>query len=210
MRGAGMTLVALAAAALAAPALAGPAPTQVSVIDDEFTPENAEQALGASTRWTWDDEGDVFFNEHNVREDSKIFFSGPVTDDPSTIFTTSIASGKYHYYCDLHGTPRQGMEGTIKVRPTIGGFDGEAATVTWGDEDVQKPSQYDVKYRAGNGKWKDWVKNKTAVSGEFGANDKPVNVREGKTYSFRARTELRNKPEKASKFSPVSSFSIKP
>jgi plastocyanin len=193
----------LAAGLLAPPALAGPA--NISVGDDFFDSDDATQVLGSSTHWDW---LDTIGNEHNVRQDDKLFRSGETTDNTATTYTVVIASGKFHYYCEEHGTQNGGMDGVVKVKPTVGNYTGETLTVTWGDAGVPKPSQYDVKYRVGNGKWKDWIKNKTTVSRKFGANDKPVNVQKGKTYSFKARTELQSNPQKASSFSPVESFSI--
>jgi plastocyanin len=199
-----IVLVAVTAGALAAPAVAGPPPTEVSVVDDEFLPKNVEQILGSSTHWTWDDGGDGFMGDHNVREDSKMFYSGPFTDDPGHTFTTSVASGKYRYHCEVHS----GMDGTVKARPLVGPADVDSFVVTWGAANVQKPSRYDVKYRVGDGRWKDWVKNKTAIDREFGANDNPVDVRSGVVYGFKARTELKSNPQKSSRFSPVTPFAL--
>jgi plastocyanin len=204
VRIAGVIALAMGAAALAAPAVAGPPPTtNVSLGDDFFDPDDASQILGSSTHWDW---LDTISDEHNVRQDDKLFRSGAPTSNIATTYTTVIAAGTFPYYCELHGNGI--MDGVVRVKPLVGGYDGETLTVMWGDDGVERPSQYDVKYRVNDGKWKGWIKNTTAIRRKFGRNDNPVNVQKGKTYSFRGRTELRSNPKKASGFSPVESFSI--
>jgi hypothetical protein len=202
-RGVGFAIVApvaLAAATLASPAAAGPPPTDITVADDFFSPDREAQILESSTSWNWDDS---VLDEHNVRQDDKLFYSGEETSDPNASFTTKLASGTYRYHCEVHGNGV--MDGVVTVEPLVGppASDLESFRMTWGDPLVAKPSRYDVKYRVDNGRWKDWIKDKTAVSREFGKNDKPVDVDTGKLYAFRARTELRNNPNRASGFSPV-------
>ena len=204
MQGRRVTLAAvvgtLASGAFASAAMAGPPPTAINVADDVFDSDNETQILESSTFWNWDDS---VTNEHNVRQDDKLFYSGQPTDDPGASYNAGIASGKYHYYCTAHGSSRGGMDGVIKVTPISAPIDDDSFQVLWGQDNVKVPAQYDVQYHTGNGKWKDWIKNTTRTSRTFGANDKPVDVKPAKTYSFRARTEARADPTRASGFSPV-------
>jgi plastocyanin len=199
-RGICVALIAVAAAALAAPASAGPPPTPVSVDDDFFDPDNAKQILQSSTFWIW---ADTIGNEHNVREDHKLFYSGPLTDDPGTIFSETIPSGTFHYFCESHGSKSSGMDGIIKVKPLLGPpISDDEILVMWGNADFEN-ARYDVQYRVNKGKWKNWRKSTEKVEGTFGQSDKPVDVKVGKTYYFRARTEKANNDKKASDYSPA-------
>lgn len=78
-------VAAIAGLALAAQAAAGPPPTDVKVEDDKFKPAVAMQLLESSTHWIWNDD---VAHKHNVREDHKLFYSGP---PPRTSTRTSAA-----------------------------------------------------------------------------------------------------------------------
>ena len=197
-RRAGFASAAVTALALAAPAIAGLS-TDVTVGDDFFEPDTASQILEASTDWSWDD---GVLNAHNVRQDAKLFYSGPTTSNPDASFSFSPSAGTYHYYCEEHGTKRGGMDGTLKVKPEVGPADIDGFIVTWGDPSVAGTVRHDVQYKIGNGKWKDWVRNETDLGAEFGADDEPVDVKPGKTYRFRARTEKVVKPGQAQRLLP--------
>ncbi len=149
-------------------------------------------------------------NAHNVRQDAKLFYSGPTTSNPNASFSFSPSAGTYHYYCEEHGTKRGGMDGTLKVKPEVGPADIDGFIVTWGDPSVAGTVRHDVQYKIGNGKWKDWVRNETDLGAEFGADDEPVDVKPGKTYRFRARTEKVSNPDKRSDFSPAAKHTVDP
>jgi plastocyanin len=195
--------VVVAALVLAAPASAGQ--NHVDVEDDFFAPKNSTQFLNSDTLWSWQP---TVLNEHNVREDSKLFYSGPLTDDPKTAYDAQIPAGTFHYYCELHGDKRSGMEGVVKVKPAAGPPNPDLIGVTWGDSGFETAVQYDVQFKVNDGKWKSWLKNTNSLSGDFGASDEPVDVKPGKTYRFRARTEKASNPDKRSDYSPALKVSV--
>ena len=102
------------ALALTFPAAAGAVPREIDVDDDFFAPKNPPTRNfepGPSFRWT---NGGGTSNDHNVRQDDRLFSSGGLTDGPIN-FAIRASAGSYHYYCTLHR--RQGMSGRVKVRP---------------------------------------------------------------------------------------------
>jgi len=183
--------------ALAAPASAMGGAPPISVQDDDFLPPETLTSVGNNVTWDWD-AGNV--NEHNVVQDAKLFKSGaPATVD--TPFQVSPSAGKFPYYCEVHGNKGGlGMAGKLKVAPEAfplkaahgGDF---AFGVQWA-VGTDTGNQFDVQYRVDDGKWKNWKKNTSNPQGEFGNNDKPVNVRPGKTYGIRARSEKSSNPKK--------------
>ncbi|HEX2030969.1 MAG TPA: hypothetical protein VHL78_06170 [Actinomycetota bacterium] len=59
-------------------------------------------------------------------------------------------------------------------------------TVTWASS-VPTGYVFDVQYKVGAGVWKNWRKDTAALSRVFGKKAKPVKVKAGKTYAFKAR-----------------------
>ena len=178
----GMTTAATAATLLfAGSAHAGFGP--VGVGDDFFDPSTTIEAglTGGVFSWQWNDD---ITNEHNVRQDNKLFNSGAPTDDPNATFgSIELPAGKYHYYCTVHGS-KQGapgdMDGNIEISPLLGSPAPGEVPITWAlDSDI----------RVGD-RWRRPVPRRTAASGRpgttnttklgatFGENDKPVNVNE--------------------------------
>ncbi len=109
-------IISAAAVALAMtfPAAAGAVPRQIDVDDDFFAPRNPPTRNfepGPSFRWS---NGGGTSNEHNVRQDDRLFSSGGLTDGPIN-FAIRASAGSFHYYCTLHQA--QGMSGRVKVRP---------------------------------------------------------------------------------------------
>lgn len=201
-------LVVVFAGALAVPATAGPPPTPVDVGDDFFNPSNATQLAESSTTWFWNDDVE---HKHDVLQDDKLFKSGPPTNNPSTVFGVSLPAGTYHYYCTTHGSRNgSGMDGTVKSRLALGGLSAESVPVTWGNNLVDVEPQYDVRFKVGSGKWKNWLKNTQLGSSQFGAGDEPVNLKPGKTYKLQARTENAANDERRSGWSPTASFEGQP
>jgi len=194
-----------AALALASSAHAGFGP--IGVGDDFFDPSTTIEAglFGGVFSWQWNDD---ITNDHNVRQDNKLFNSGAPTDDTDTSFgSIELPAGKYHYYCTLHGSKNGGMDGNIEIVPLVGSPSPGEVPITWAlDNDIRVGDRWEVQYRVGNGNWKTWKKNTSALQGTFGANDKPVNYNETKEYSVKVKTKLASNPDRQSKFSPRLSF----
>src|SRR5262245_10354351 len=126
-------LCVIAAAVVVPLASAGGAPTEITFTDDpaEYSPENASATVNPLTTGTGGEEfvwvGPGTLDEHNVREDNRLFRSGPASEDFHE-YHTDISAGRYHYYCEVHGSKSGGMAGTVRVRPAI-----EGAFVRWAD-----------------------------------------------------------------------------
>jgi hypothetical protein len=203
-------------ALLAALFIAAPSPGgfgAIGVGDDFFDPSSPPPTglSAAIFSWEWNDD---IADEHNVRQDNKLFRSGPLTDSPAASFgPIELPAGTYHYYCEAHGDKRGGMDGLIKISPSAKDSElGDSTTVTWAlDTDIRIGDRWQVQYRKGeSGKWKTWKKSTGKLSGEFGKNDKPVNYNPEKTYQVRVKTKLAAKPDRQSKFSPPASFGFMP
>jgi plastocyanin len=198
---------AAAALGLASVALAGGAPTQIGFTDDpaEFDPATASATVdpdvvtAGGAEFAWLGPGTV--DEHNVRQDDKLFRSGPPSEDFHE-YQTDISAGRYHYYCDLHGSQAGGMAGTVRVRPAI-----EGAFVRWADAAAEEKHRFTVEFRRKGGrKWATWKRATKAPRLEFGAGNKPVRVKPGRDYQVRVRTFVANKPKRRSGWSPVVTF----
>ena len=171
------------------------------VTDDEFVPQNVNTAVNAAgVQWDW---GAGTNNDHNVRQDDKLFRSGNTTDS-GTYLVGNPSAGTFPYYCEAHGSPGSGMHGTLKIKPD------QVATKTklgevqigvqWAEGDLETGDRFDVQYRVGNKDWKGWKQHTAKVEGAFGKNGNPVEVKPGTTYKFRARSREGNKQ---SGFSPA-------
>jgi hypothetical protein len=178
----------------------------IAINDDEFAPEvvSNESLGGGQFNWQW---GTVF-DKHNVRQDNKLFRSGPPTDDDDATFgSIELPAGRYHYYCENHGTKNGGMDGLIGIHPTVGVQTDDYVPVEWAfDNPIRVGNRWDVRYRIGSGKWKTWLKGAKKLEGKFGHNDKPVNFNPNRTYSVSVKTKLASDPSRQSKFSPAESF----
>jgi plastocyanin len=181
-----------------APAGAG-ATIEVEVGDPFFWPRDITVRTGDDVHWTRDDPSSTI--EHNIREDNKIFYSGQPTH--GTIdYRPTFSAGTFYYFCEVHG--RGNMDGYVRVVPAIKGEPkGLPFKVRWAADATNTGSVYDVQYRVGSGDWHRWKKDTGSVSGVFGRNGKPVSVRSGKKYSFRARS---GKDSASSDWSPRKSF----
>ena len=125
--------------------------------------------------WQWNDNID---NEHNVRQDNKLFNSGAPTDNPDASFgSIELPAGKYHYYCTVHGEKNGGgMDGNIEITLFAGKPTPEYVPIEWAlDNDNRVGNRWDVQYKVNQGKWKTWKKNTAAFGANFGENDEPVN-----------------------------------
>jgi plastocyanin len=179
--------------------------------NDVFSPDQLVGNVNSDHRfqWSW---GAGTTTAHNVRQDSKLFYSGEPSDT-NPPFSVSASAGRYHYYCEVHGSKAGGMDGEVAVRPKLGSPKGKQGVeyvfvVQWATEDAQTGNQFDVQYKVGSGDWKFWKKNTSKLEGLFGGNGKPVTVKDGKTYRVRARTEKASNPDKRSGWSPPLIFGI--
>jgi plastocyanin len=177
-------LVGIVALALPAQAAAQGTVREVATGDDFFKPENVSLDVGAasvpaSVHWGWSTD-----NEHNVRQDDRIFYSGALatTDD----FTVTPSAGTFGYYCELHGFEGGGMAGEIKAKPT-GTVDGNRANIVWATPETDSGTRFDVRRKVGSKKPK-LVEEKTRdLEGSFklkdGKNQFQVRSRQGKAAS---------------------------
>lgn len=204
-----LATVAVAALALAVPASAG-VPQTVGVEDDVFDPDITNQGVTLSVTWEWADD---VVNEHNVRQDDRLFRSGNPTDDPAESFELFPSAGTYHYYCEVHGSQAGGMDGKLRVSPIFAPLKrrgGEAFSILWAADlpGFATGDQFDVQYKVDDGKWKYWKKNTSKRGGSFGKNGKPVSIKPGKQYKVRVRSEKSSNPKRRSGWSPSVSFGV--
>jgi plastocyanin len=170
-------LVLVVALVLPAQAAAQGATREVSVGDDSFTPEIISLDAGAgSVHWAWNT-----VNQHNVREDNRLFYSGTISTTGD--FTITPSAGGFNYFCELHGF---GMGGFIKVKPT-GTVKGKKATIVWATSATDTGTQFDVRQKVGSKK-PELVEQKTReLQGTFklkpGKNQFQVRSRQGKATS---------------------------
>ena len=190
-------------ALLALPAVAPAGVTPVTTIhDDFFDPPTPVTGTFGFTNYQWvRDPAAVDF--HNVRQDDNLFRSGDPTDNPAFDYTVAVSAGTFHYYCEVHGSPTGGMDGTIKVRPGIlKSTSTDEFGVVWAAKLTQTGNAFDVRYRINNGDWKIWKNDTKKFEATFGKNNNPVDVKPGKTYAIESRSEEANKPSKHSDWSP--------
>ena len=178
----------------------------VSVRDNGFHPDDhVLTAPGQVVTWDW---ASGLGELHNVREDSSLFSSGDATNDPHESFTRTFSAGNFHYFCGIHGSQDGGMDGNVRVPVAISGTPkGLRFTVRWATASSNVGRLFDVQYRIGTGNWATWRTDTTSFSRVFGTDGKPVVVKAGRTYSFRARTQrFMSAPLGRSGWSPLRSF----
>lgn len=200
--------VALAVAGVAV-ALAGPLPQQqIQFGDSYFSPANppAFNASAGTREVAWI--GPDTSLPHNVHQDKRLFRSG----DPSADFheyQTDIAAGRYHYYCQAHGSKAGGMDGTIKIRPSVSAAGPDTIGINWADSEAEAKHRYRVEYRrVGGNRWKVWKKGTAQPDGVFGAGGDPVNAAPDREYQVRVRTFVKGKKKKRSGWSPRLTFEV--
>jgi plastocyanin len=191
------------AAALTLPAAAGAVARQINVNDDFFAPKNPPTrnfSNGPSFRW---ESVAGATNDHNVRQNDKLFFSG-VPRDPLN-FRVRASAGSYRYYCTLHRAT--GMTGRIKVRPlAIQPSQGGRIDIRWANSNTNTGSRFDVRYRVDQRRWKTWKNDTRAFHAFFGRNNNPVDYRPSRhNYKVKVRSE-RRKVSKRSDWSPARRF----
>lgn len=207
-----------AALALPGPASGGPpAPTPITirepitppnnVFDPETPPVKVINAQGTGFRWQREP---TAMRLHNVLQDDRLFYSGAPTAQTAFLFERTASAGTIHYYCETHGSPSAGMQGVIRVRPQVPAHHmGDPFTVAWANSATNIGSAFDVQFMVeGSDRWRVWRNDTQAFQGAFGNNDRPVNLRPGRTYRFRARTEKSvQQPDKKSDWSPTATAS---
>jgi plastocyanin len=199
-------LIGAAAALLALPALAfGGTNTTVTVAPSNFNtfgPKNVTKTVGTgSIHWQWGTSGSTSA-VHNVRQDDKLFYSGPLTNSKPAGYSVVPSAGSFHYYCELHGSASGGMAGTINVRPLIFNKTANSFVVEWSGGSNQTGNAFDVRYRVDGGAWKAWKSGVTIGQATFGAGNHPVHVGPGHTYDVQARSKKQSTPSKVSGWSP--------
>lgn len=212
--GAGGLVAALLA--LAMPASAGVTVTEIEFgdvsADDYFSPDDVTvtQNPGGNEGIWVREPGST--GDHNVREDRRLFRSGPVQDNTTfNEYQESISAGAWHYFCEIHGTRTSGMDGTIRVRPRTDDPDGSSILVRWADTADTTGDAYKVQWRRGtSGRWKTWLRATKRPAARFGKSDNPTNARPNATYQVRARSFEKSNPKRASGFSPPASFKVTP
>lgn len=210
----GVAVATVALAGLAIPAGAGVPAAEIDFGDDFFNPDNATADLNPSGNegvWTRSLGSD---GDHNVREDHRLFFSGPARDATEfNEFQASVSAGTWGYYCQTHATSSTAgdMRGRLRVRPRSGLADGSSAPIIWAEDDDTTGDRYEVQWRRqGTSRWKTWKRATSKPSGRFGLGDNPVNARPDATYQVRVRSFVGARPKRSSRFSPALSFSVAP
>ena len=171
------------AALLAVPQLAfGQGSVQeIQTGDDFFQPEDVALDVGTQAlHWLWGPPATI--NEHNVREENRLFDSGntELTGD----FMTTPSAGTFLYVCDAHGVISGdqvvGMGGEIAVKPTATP-QGKKTLVTWATEATDTGTQFDVRQKIGSKKGK-------VVESKTKAIEKVFKIEKGKKYKFDVRS----------------------
>ena len=87
----------------------------ITIGNDFFSPDSITIHAGTQIRWVW---GSTSVT-HNVTSTGSPSFTGSGNQGASSTFgpVTFAATGVYHYYCTIHGTPTSGMKGVIVVVP---------------------------------------------------------------------------------------------
>jgi hypothetical protein len=190
----------VAAALLAGAPSASAGFASITVNDNFFNPDRATLPHGPECfQWDWGTPN----NPHNVRQDRKLFYSGAPTASDSAFFGRCASAGSFHYYCEVHGFASGGMDGRLRVRPTSPkSTSDDRFRVTWALDNSNTGNRFDVRFRVGNGDWRDWRKDTERLSGLFGRNNTPVDVRPNRTYFFKARSQKGPNDNRVSGWSP--------
>ena len=170
-----------------------------------FDPKTVSTTTSDTTfnvAWKWDEDGTTD-RAHNVRQDSKLFYSGPPTDQRDQ-FTRFVSAGTFRYYCERHGGPGgEGMAGKVIVNPVDDGpVTEDTVPIRWAVPQSTTGDQYDVRVRVGeDGAWRTWKRNTAKRGGVFGKNDEPVDYDVTKQYFVQARSEKSADPNRRSGWS---------
>ncbi len=193
-----LVLAALTALALA-PAGAQAAAT-ITVEPNEgsntYAPANVIRPLDeASFTWIWGPNGAGSEAPHNVLQDAGLFTSAEA--DTNLNLTVRASAGSFPYFCSIHF----GMDAKVGVRPVAASGYPDPFVVSWATRATETGRRFDVRYKAGGGKWRVWREDTTGLKATFGRNDQPVEIKDGVTYQFQARSKRTDK--KFSGWSPT-------
>ena len=141
------------------PATAAPrATTDVSVVDDAFTPATVTVALGDTVTWAFNGQ-----HTHTVTSDQGFFDSGDRLHG-QTFSRTFTASGGFAYHCMHHS----GMHGKVVVRMQATGTSTAGWTLRWATQAAPDGLAYDVQFRReGTTTWRDFRKDTAKPTGFF-------------------------------------------
>lgn len=197
--------VVLVGVALLVPGPASGGTAEIAVHDNYFSPTSRRVVVGGSVHWFRAGGSNGF---HNVREDGWLFESPATPTDGPLDVTFVFSAGTFHFFCETHGSPlgaaETGMAGFIRVPVSLSRLPaGLPFTVRWATDGAQTGTAYDVQFRVGSGSWRTWKTDATNNRGVFGRDAKPVRVRHGVRYSFRARSQ---EGPNVSGWSPVASL----
>jgi plastocyanin len=170
----------------------------VGVVGNTFTPPQVEGVVGDDVRWF----RPVGGLPHNVLHAGGLFSSGAPTDGPID-FTRRFSAGYFFYFCQVHVI--QGMIGRVTAELTFTEDpSGRPFTVRWASSSTNTGNVFDVQYKVDDGKWRHWKVDTASFKGVFGRDGRPVRVRSGHTYRFRARSQKSaSSPGAKSGWSPV-------
>ena len=203
------TIAVLVAGALLAPpaANAGTEEIGVSIRDSEFDPPRVRSLVsGVEPRITWSgDQSDPPTLEHNVREATKIFYSGPPQSwDGGETFARIFSAGTFDYRCEQHPFT---MTGRVRIKMGQDSVDGLPLMI-WATTDTNTGSAFDVQFKVNDGPWRNWKVDTVRLQGVFGRNGRPVVFDDAANdYRFRARSQKRvDTPRKVSRWSPAVLF----
>ena len=96
-----------------ATATTAPTTSAVSVVNNSFNPSAITVAAGTTVVWTWSNVA----RQHNIAPVGTVpTRSGGLVDGPATYQFKFDTPGTYRYYCEFHGAPGFGMNGTVVVQ----------------------------------------------------------------------------------------------
>jgi plastocyanin len=164
---------------------------EIAILDNDFSPPSVRVAVGNSVHWSRAPDST---GPHNVREDGWLFEEPSTPTDGPIDVSVVFSAGTFHYFCETHGSPlgadETGMDGFVRVPVSISRRPaGLPFTVRWATDAAETGNAYDVQFRVGSGDWRTWKRDVTNNKGEFGRDAKPVRVRDGVRYTFRARSQ---------------------
>lgn len=185
------------------PSPAGSAAAAVVMVDVgpgsalTFDPTPVTIAVGDTVQWE-KLAGAGPAENHNVRDTTGVLFRSGDPTDAAFTYSVVFAAGRFPYFCEVHQL--DGMTGLIKVptkllkKPAGPKFRARWATKASGTETLASVDPgwvYDVKYKIGGGKWKNWFVDTAKLTAVFGKNKNPVPVKkfEGKVVRIRSRTQ---------------------
>lgn len=186
---------------LLVPVEVGAATVEVGVRDNFFDPDRVSVRVGDTV--VWNNPGTQ--SPHNIRQDERLFYSGDLVMRGD--FQVTFSAGTFHYFCEVHGGRRSGMDGRVVVPVEVAdGPPGPTFIVRWATTASTSGSRFDVAYRVGASDWRDWHKNTRKIKATFGEGGGPEVVVPGSRYRFRVRSQKGTNARAISDWSPVASF----